>query len=124
MQQQVDVESQVALEVIDELVCFELRLQEIFNGDDGARARDLDVATAALNVEDADLVAGDSQANTSPLALGVTFPFNDYTLVGKLSNAVLVRAKLWNAACTFEFTLVVILPREGHEESFFAAMYG
>jgi len=68
MQQQIDVESQVALEKCHKLVCLELGLQEVLDRHKSTGARDLDVAAATLEGENADLVARDGQIDLSPIA--------------------------------------------------------
>jgi hypothetical protein len=69
MQEKVDVKPQIALEEGHELMSLKLRLQEILDRHKSACARNLNVAAAALEGEDADLVARDSEVNLAPIAL-------------------------------------------------------
>lgn len=120
VQQQVDVELEVALKHIHKLVRLELSLQDVLNRDQRTGAGDLDVSAAALEVEHSDLVTADGQIDDAPIALGHSLPGDDNTSVGESPHAVLVRSKLGHAAGALQFALVVELFREWKEETFFA----
>lgn len=53
---------------IHELMRLELRLQKILDRYEGTRARDLDMAAAALDVEYAYLVTRDGEVDIAPIA--------------------------------------------------------
>jgi hypothetical protein len=118
VQQQVDVELEVALKEVHELVRLELGLQEVLDGDKGAGAGHLDVAAGALDGEDADLVAADGDVNL--VVVCDAGPGDEDALVGELAGRVLEAAEFGDAAAALELALVVVLAGEGEEEAFFA----
>lgn len=120
MQQQIHIQPQPPLEKRHELVRLKLRLQQVLDRHQRARARHLDVRAAALEREDADLVARDGQVDLAPVALGDPLPGDEDALVREGAGRVLVRAELGDAAGTEEVALVVVLFGEGEEETFFA----
>jgi hypothetical protein len=119
MQQQINVESQVALEECHKLVCLELGLQEVLDRHKSTGARDLDVAAAALEGENADLVARDGQIDLSPIAFRHARPRYEDTFVEKSSSAVFVRAELGDSPASLELALVIVLFGEWKEKPFF-----
>lgn len=120
MQQQIHIQPQPPLEKRHELVRLKLRLQQVLDRHQRARARHLDVRAAALEREDADLVARDGQVDLAPVALGDPLPGDEDALVREGAGRVLVRAELGDAAGAEEVALVVVLFGEGEEETFFA----
>lgn len=122
MQQQINIQPQLALKQVHELVRLKLRLQQVLDGHQRASSGHLDVAPAAFQRKDADLVARDGDVDLAPVALGNTRPRDKHALVTEGAGRVLEGAKLGHAAGALELALVVVLFGEGEEEALFAVV--
>lgn len=120
MQEQVNVESETALEERHELVVVELGLEEVVEGHVRAGTGDLDAAHAALDEEDADLVRRDGQVDLVVLFLRVALVGDQDALVGQRPGRVFERAEFRHPAGPLQLAFVVVLFGEGDEEAFFA----
>lgn len=103
-------------------MCLELGLEEVLDGDEGAGARHLDVAPAALELEDTDLVARDGQVDVAPVAVGDALPGHHHALLRERPRAVLERPELGHPAGPLQLPLVVVLLREGEEEALLSVL--
>ena len=121
MQEKVDIHPySPTIEKLHHLRIIELGLQKIIERDLRRGARHGDGPIAALEDEDADLVAGDGEVDVLELAVGVAGPGEEDAAVGQLLGGVLEGAEFGDAARAGEFALVVPLLGEGHEEAFLA----
>lgn len=117
MQQEIDVEFEVALKEVHKLMRLKLRLQQIFDIDDSAGAGHLNVPTGALNDKHTDLVAGNGHVDL--VIVRHALPCHEHALVRESARAVHVAAKLGHLAAAFQLALVVVLLGKWHQESLF-----
>lgn len=122
MQEEVHIHPDLAApaEELQELRVVELRLQQVVQRHAGARAGDGDRPVAALELEDADLVARDGEVDVRPLPLRVALPRGQDAAVRQLLGRVLEGAEAGHAAGALQLSLVVPLLGEGHEEALLA----
>ena len=122
MQEQIHTHPHLAapIEELYTLLIIKLRLQQIIQGHLGARAGDGNRTVTALEDKHADFVAGDGEVDVLPLPLLVPVPRHQDAAVGEFLRRVFEGAEFGDAAGALEFTLVIPLFGEGHEEAFLA----
>ena len=121
MQEQIHIDPDPAVrEELEELRVVELGLEQVVERDVRAGAGHGDGPVAALDAEDAHLVAREGEVDLVPLALGVALPGHEDAAVGQVLGRVFEGAELGHPAGPLQFALVVPLLGEGHQEAFFA----
>lgn len=122
MQEQIDVDlgspAFSLTEQIHKLMIIKLRRQTILKRDLRTRSRDHHTSHTTLHIKHPDLITANRDINLLVLFFRVSRPGDEHAFVPKIARRVFEGAEFRLATSAREGALVVVLAREGEEETF------